>query len=98
MLKVNKIATVLSLAAALGLAADAHAGRKERERLAETEVTLVQAINAAEAHQGGRAYEAELEGNSFSPEYEVKVAKDGKGYEVTVDGVTGEIKRVREDK
>lgn len=99
MFKSNHYLLALTMTAALGLAAgDAHAGRKERERLAETQITLVQAITTAETHHGGRAYEAELEGDSFTPEYEVKILKDGKEFEVTVDGVSGEVKRVREDK
>jgi uncharacterized membrane protein YkoI len=66
--------------------------------LSETKINLIQAINAAEKHQGGQAFEASLDDDSFKPTYEVAVAKNGTVYDVRIDGVTGEVLGSREDK
>ena len=76
----------------------AFADRDDAVRLAETQITLIQAIEIAETHQGGRAFEATLDDDSFTPEYEVDVVVDDRIYEVTVDGVSGEVRHVREDR
>jgi uncharacterized membrane protein YkoI len=70
---------------------------EEVRALSEAKISLVQAITAAEQYQGGQAYEAGLEDDSFKPEYEIGVVKDGKVYEVRVDGVSGEVIGARED-
>jgi uncharacterized membrane protein YkoI len=69
----------------------------EVRALSETKISLTQAIAAAERHQGGQAYEAKVDDDSFKPEYEIDVAKDGKVYEVRVDGVSGEVIEAREE-
>ena len=69
----------------------------EVRALSETKISLTQAIAAAERHQGGQAYEAKVDEDSFKPEYEVDVVKDGRVYEVRVDGVSGEVIGARED-
>ncbi len=65
--------------------------------LSETKISLTQAIASAEKHNGGQAYEASLDDDSFKPAYEVTVAKDGRIFDVQVDGVTGEVIGSRED-
>ena len=92
-----KPVTIVIAAIAAAASAVAFADRDDALRLAETQITLIQAIEIAEAHQGGRAFEATLDDDSFTPEYEVDVAVDDRIYEITVDGVSGEVRRVRED-
>jgi signal transduction histidine kinase len=67
----------------LGLPTAALARDAEEIRaLSEAKISLTQAIFAAEKHQGGQAYEAKVDDDSFKPEYEIDVAKDGRVYEV----------------
>lgn len=63
----------------------------------ESKISLTAAISAAETHQGGRAFEAELDTDSFSPTYEVGIIKDSKLYDVRVDAVSGKVTGARED-
>lgn len=88
------------LAATLGLAISgaALADRDDVRMLAEAKISLIEAIEIAQEHQGGIAYDAKLEDDSFTPEYEVELVLDDRFYEVTVDGVTGEVRKVKEDK
>lgn len=87
-----------SLLIGIGLPLVALANDADEVRvLAETKITLTQAIAAAERHQGGQAYEAKVDDDSFKPEYEVDVVKDGRVYEVRVDGVSGAVIGARED-
>jgi uncharacterized membrane protein YkoI len=58
----------------------------------------VQAIQAAETAQGGQAYEAGIDDDSFKPEYEVSIVRDDRRYDVRVDAVTGEVKGAHEDR
>jgi len=90
---------VLSVAfAGLLAAAAALADREDIRQLGETKISLSDAIGIAERHQNGRAFEAGIDDDSFTPVYEVTVVTtDGKVYELDVDGVTGEIRNVRED-
>lgn len=87
------------IAAGVGIAIStvALADREDIARLAEAQISLVQAIEIAEQHQGGKAFEATLDDDSFTPEYEVDVVVENRIYEVTVDGVSGEVRGVRED-
>lgn len=71
-------------------------GMKAHERVSQAKITLAEAVDIAQRHLSGQAYEAELEENSFSLEYEVDVLLERKKYEVTVDANTGEVKRVRQ--
>lgn len=85
-----------STVAVLTLSGVANAGDKDERRLLDkTKISLVEAIQIAERHKGGRAYEASLDDDSFSPEYEVDVAVDDTSYELTIDGITGEVSKVR---
>jgi len=65
--------------------------------LGETKISLGQAIEVAEKSQGGRAVEASLDDDSFSPAYEVSVVKDNRVFDVQIDGVTGKVLGARED-
>ncbi len=73
------------------------ADRSDIRLLAETKISLVQAIQAAEKHQSGKAIDASLDDDSFKPAYEVSVVKDDRIFDVQVDGVTGEVLGARED-
>lgn len=92
MIAMTGIASLLVVPAAL-LAAD----RSDIRALQETKITLTQAIDAAEKNQGGQAIEASLDDDSFKPAYEVSIAKDGRIFDVEVDGVSGEVLGARED-
>lgn len=70
----------------------------ELDTAAEAKLSLIKAIQTAEAHQGGKAIEASLDDDSFSPTYEVEVMKDQRLYDVRVDAVSGDVMGVREDK
>ncbi|MCR6653710.1 MAG: PepSY domain-containing protein [Cellvibrionaceae bacterium] len=89
---------VLSVAlAGLLFSGVALADRDDIRLLAETKINLTEAIAIAEKHQNGRAYEAELDSDSFSPVYEVKVVSaDNRVFELDVDGVSGEVRSVKE--
>lgn len=82
---------------ALSLASNAYADREDIRLLAETKISLVDAIKAAESHQGGKAVDAGLDDDSFKPTYEVSVVKDDRLYDVRVDAVSGEVIGARED-
>lgn len=91
-------ASVLSVAlAGLLVAGVAQADRDDIRLLDETKISLTEAIAIAEKHQNGRAYEAGIDDDRFSPIYEVNVVTtDGRIYELDVDGVTGVVSNVRE--
>lgn len=76
--------------------AGADGAKHIRQKLANTVITLQQAVDIALAHQGGQAFSAELEKDSFSIEYKVKILRGKRRYKLTIDGVTGRVKRVRE--
>jgi len=93
----SKTYFIVSIIFAVYLAgADAYAKEKPYNRLDEVSITLVEAIGIAENRLGGRAYEAELENNRFHLEYEVKIVDGEKRYKVSIDGLTGEVKKIRE--
>lgn len=69
----------------------------EIKALTEAKISLTQAIEAAEKHQGGQALDASIDDDSFTPTFEVSVVKDGKVYDVRVDGVKGTVIGARED-
>jgi uncharacterized membrane protein YkoI len=86
------------LSTALLISGAAFADRDDVRLLSETKINLTEAIAIAEKHQNGRAYEAELDSHRFAPVYEVKVVtSDNRVYEVNIDGVTGEVRNVKED-
>ncbi|WP_084398210.1 PepSY domain-containing protein [Henriciella aquimarina] len=75
----------------------AMADTEDARALADAKITLTEAIEAAEAHTNGKAYEAQIEDDSFSPEFEVGIVADNTVYEVRVNGETGEVLSSRED-
>jgi uncharacterized membrane protein YkoI len=98
MSKLISLLATSSVAAALLVPGAAVADRDDIRALDEAKLTLVEAIQIAEAHQAGRAFEAKLEDDSFSPEYEVEVVANGEIYELTIDGVTGEVRKVKAER
>lgn len=89
--------TIIVVMMALSFADNALASKKIENRLQAVAISLTEAIAIAEGATQGVAYEAELEKNSFDPEYEVEVYVDGSTYEVSINAVTSEIIRIRED-
>jgi uncharacterized membrane protein YkoI len=88
--------TVMSAAIAAMLLAGGAQAESERndERGAsagELELTMQQAIDAAEKHAGGKANEAELEREDGAARYEVKVRTAEGTREVYVDAGDGSI-------
>lgn len=76
----------------------AMADRDDASHLAETKITLTEAIAIAEKHQNGQAYDAGLDSDRKNGlHYEVDVVVGDKTYEVTVDGVSGAVAGVKED-
>jgi uncharacterized membrane protein YkoI len=92
--------TILAAALVTGLVGSAAfaADKSDIKLLSETKINLVQAIQAAEKHHAGsQALDAGIDDDSFKPTYEVTVTKDGRLYDVQVDGVSGAILGSRED-
>lgn len=89
----------LTAVVALSLSGAAFAADASDIRLLnETKISLSEAIKAAEEAQGGRAIEASLDDDSFSPAYEVSVVMDDNTvYDVQVDGVSGKVTGARKD-
>lgn len=88
---------VAALVTLSGISTAALADREDIRLLSETKISLIEAIQAAEKHQGGKAYEASIDDDSFSPAYEVGVIKDNSVYDIRVDAVTGKVLGARED-
>ncbi|WP_344802302.1 PepSY domain-containing protein [Allohahella marinimesophila] len=89
------LATVCSTAL-LG-ATTALADKEDREALAAAKISLVEAIQAAEGANGGKAFDASIDDDSFEPEYEVSIIRDDRTYDVRVNAVSGEVIGERED-
>ena len=87
--------TVLVITA---FATNALADAEDVKAASEAKISLVQAIQAAEKHQGGKAIDASIDDDSFTPTYEVSVVKDAKLYDVRIDAVSGGVLNTREDK
>jgi uncharacterized membrane protein YkoI len=85
-------------AAGLAFSGSVFADREDARRLSETKISLTEAIAIAEKHQGGQAYEASLDADSRGLHYEVDVVVGDKRYEVKVDGVSGDVTKVKEDR
>lgn len=74
------------------------ADKEDREALMNAKISLVEAIQAAEGVNGGKAYDAGIDDDSFEPEYEVSISRENRSYEVRINGVTGEVIGEREDR
>lgn len=60
--------------------------------LAKAKITLVQAVSAAEAHAGGKATKAELEGELGAVVFDVEVVMpDNNVFDVQVDAADGKV-------
>ena len=95
---------LVALAAALiggaGFAFAEKAGDKENDAVAvlRAQVSLVQAVIAAEQSAGGKAARAEFETDQKGPHYEVEIVSDAKVYDVRVDAVSGKVLSSVEDR
>ncbi len=67
---------------------------KELQLFKLAEISLSDAIKAAEQKTGGKAMEAELDDESNTVQFEIEIFKDGKIHEVKVDGKTGKVLKV----
>ncbi len=82
----------------IAFASGALAGISEARAMKDAKISLVDAIQSAESHTGGKAYEASIDDDSFSLDYEVSVLKDDRIYDVRVDASSGDVTGVREDR
>ena len=70
---------------------------KELTLFSQAKISLCEAIKAAEQKTSGKAIEAELDDESGTVQFEIKILKDGKIHEVIVDGTTGNVIKVSLD-
>jgi len=91
---IGVLVTALLLSAPLTALAN---DKEEIAMLDKATISLTEAIALAEEHVGGRAFAAEIDDDSFAPRFEVTVTKDGKVFDVQVDGEKGEVLGSRED-
>jgi len=70
---------------------------KEIQLFNQAKITLSDAIEAAQQKTGGKAIEAEVDDEAATIQFEVEVVKDGKVYEVKVDGISGKVLKVALD-
>ena len=92
----NMITTSVIFVALAFFSTVAGADSSDVKMLKKAKITLVEAITTAERHKGGKAFEAEIDDKNSNPEFEVKVLKDQKVFEVTVDGLSGKVTQVKE--
>lgn len=93
-----RIIAVSALALALSSTAALAGDASDIRALSESKISLVQAIQAAEKSQSGRAIDAGIDDDSFTPTYEVSVVKDNNTvFDVRVDAVSGKVLGARED-
>lgn len=98
-MKLKPVHMLGAMAAVAGLTGAAIAADAEDLKVfSEAKISLVKAIEVAERHQGGKAIDAGIDDDSFTPAYEVSVVKDARVYDVRVDAVNGTVVGVREDK
>ncbi len=98
MKQMTKTVATLAVAGIVGLSAAAFADAGEVRALGEAKISLTDAIKAAESYQGGRALDAGIDDDSFTgPAYEVSVVRDGRIFDVQVNGSTGKVLGARED-
>lgn len=93
----NPLKTLLAATAMVAFSVPALADREDMRALEGAKISLVDAINTAEKHQGGRAYDASIDDDSFQPAYEVGIIKDNRVYDVRIDAVSGSVIGSRED-
>jgi uncharacterized membrane protein YkoI len=96
---------IIGVLTVVALAASAvYAGKNKSEdeidaaTLAKADVTLYQAITAAEQHTQGKAVQAEIEDKNGKLVYEVEVMKGATAMDVKVDATTGAVLSAKPDK
>lgn len=70
---------------------------EDRERLPNGDVSLLDAITAAEAHHGGRAMAAEFDDFGFTDAFAVEVVQDLRVYDVYISAEDASVLASRED-
>lgn len=99
MLRYTKIGLVAVSLAATGIAAYAAKNMEnESAALAQTKVSIVQAISIAEQHVNGKANRAELEQSKTGLTFDVEVVSGTKVFDVKVDSDKGTVIASAEDK
>jgi len=96
-MKTTRMFFAATLTTGLAVAGVAFAGADDVRAAREAKLSLIQAIQTAEKHQGGKAIEAGLDDDSFTPTYEVSVLSGEKVFDVRVDAVNGSVLGARED-
>jgi len=92
----KKLLMTTAAVALMGTSAFA-ADASDIRAMGEAKISLVDAIKAAESHQGGKAIEASLDDDSWKPAYEVSIVKDNRVFDVQVDAISGGVLGARED-
>jgi len=87
-------AALLITAIAASAGAWASENEIEMQALSAAKITLVEAIHAAEAKSGGKAYDASLTTEDGAALYLVEVFNNDKIEKVSVDTQSGEVKTV----
>lgn len=98
--KKSKMKTIMLGSVALPAAlfvAHAFADKSDIEAINKANISLIEAVEAATKHNGGKALEASIDDDSFKPEYEVSVLRDNRIYEVRVNAENAEVIGERED-
>lgn len=85
---------ITAIAASATVRAEESESEMSLSALSSAKVTLVQAIQAAEAKSGGKAYDAALKTEDGAPVYLVEVFSSDKVQKVEVDTQSGEVKKV----
>jgi uncharacterized membrane protein YkoI len=93
MKKTILLAVILMMAAPIAARADAD----DMRALAAAKISLVEAIEAAEKSVGGKAVDASIEDDTLPPQYDVSIIRDGKYFDVQVNGIDGSIINAREE-
>lgn len=91
------LSTALLTGGLLFGAAAAHADMDDIEAMKKAEISLSDAIDAAEKATGGKAYSASIDDDSDTPQYEVNTFTGDKTYESKVDAASGEVTDTHED-
>jgi uncharacterized membrane protein YkoI len=97
----NKLSVLALLAIALattGTLAHAHPKELDAAALANSKISLVQAVTTAEQHVNGHASKAEFERSWRGAIYEVDVVSGDKVFEVKVDADQGTVLSSAEEK
>lgn len=101
-MSIKRIAAAITVFVGAALAALSWAGEfddldDEIRLIRAVDVSLAEAIEKAETHTSGRAFEAELDDDSFTATFEVEVVVDRRVVDVRIDANSGEILSVRRD-